>query len=635
MPAEPRPPGPTPADLAWADVFTIHLDPVQLAAERASSVDDPVRVHAVAAAGVADAGRPLPHLERIAASFGPQHDLGHIRAAVGGPAVQAATAIGATAYATGDRVAFASEPDLHTAAHEAAHVVQQQAGVHLSGGVGESGDAYEINADAVADRVVAWQSAADLLPETHTNGVIPKTQRKDRTTSEVGTVAASLLEISPEAHGLVMALTDLSMAKHNAQNALADWRAGRTDLPGAARRIIAAAQRAAPALRRFVESQGRVHGHGSGGFTDDRPTAAVPADEASALQLLREEALDALTNITRTYLTLKEGIAAGRRVTTALIPGVTYAADPEEQVALASMDGVLSPLESMGALIGWKAPRTVDEANVARFRFEACPSDLAGERPDACNLSDADRLTFRAQLRDAWRRAGQVFRDACAPHAATLAKMIKEQRESQKLILDTLIEVVTTAIDVAVPGAGTGAKLGVKLAEKAAGIVGENAIEEARVGGSHTVKMLEALDRTVHAVIDHAVQLVESVEDATLKALSKHALVSRHQFEAKIADLVERYGQQIDPLGLGLSRGEAEVVGPGLYKSVWVAHGDGRRLAQVRVDPGLKGLEEPDRFAFLRWIDPMFESMVDDSPTISSSKVDRLPMPFLTGVDVR
>jgi hypothetical protein len=52
---------------------------------------------------------------------------------------------------------------LHTAAHEAAHVIQQRHGVQLLGGVGEVGDRYERNADAVADRVVAGRSASDLL----------------------------------------------------------------------------------------------------------------------------------------------------------------------------------------------------------------------------------------------------------------------------------------------------------------------------------------------------------------------------------------------------------------------------------------------------------------------------------------
>jgi hypothetical protein len=71
--------------------------------------------------------------------------------------------MGASAYATGNHVVFDRPPDLHTAAHEAAHVVQQAQGVNLYGGVGEVGDAYERHADAVADRVVAGQSAADLL----------------------------------------------------------------------------------------------------------------------------------------------------------------------------------------------------------------------------------------------------------------------------------------------------------------------------------------------------------------------------------------------------------------------------------------------------------------------------------------
>lgn len=73
--------------------------------------------------------------------------------------------MGATAYATGDHVVFASAPDLHTAAHEAAHTVQQKSGVQLKRGVGEVGDAYERHADAVADRVVAGASAEALLDE--------------------------------------------------------------------------------------------------------------------------------------------------------------------------------------------------------------------------------------------------------------------------------------------------------------------------------------------------------------------------------------------------------------------------------------------------------------------------------------
>ncbi len=121
-------------------------------------------VHAIAASGVAGAAAPLPHLAAIQASFG-RHDVSHVRAAVGGAAATASDALGAEAYATGATVAFRDTPSLHTAAHEAAHVIQQQAGVSLKGGVGEAGDAYEQHADAVADAVVRGESAEALLGE--------------------------------------------------------------------------------------------------------------------------------------------------------------------------------------------------------------------------------------------------------------------------------------------------------------------------------------------------------------------------------------------------------------------------------------------------------------------------------------
>lgn len=130
-------------------------------AERAT---DSAAVHEVADRGMSGTAGTLPHMGSIQRLFGPSHDLSGIRSYVGGPAAAAATEIGAQAYARGDQVAFSAPPSLHTAAHEAAHVVQQRAGVHLKSGVGEVGDAYEQNADAVAERVVQGMPAHDLLP---------------------------------------------------------------------------------------------------------------------------------------------------------------------------------------------------------------------------------------------------------------------------------------------------------------------------------------------------------------------------------------------------------------------------------------------------------------------------------------
>jgi hypothetical protein len=125
--------------------------------------------HAIADAGVASGGGPLPFGDRIQGLFG-RHDLSGVRAHTDGAAAHASTALGATAYARGNAIAFGGAPDLHTAAHEAAHVVQQRGGVQLKGGVGQVGDVHERHADAVADRVVAGQSAEALLDDVAPHG---------------------------------------------------------------------------------------------------------------------------------------------------------------------------------------------------------------------------------------------------------------------------------------------------------------------------------------------------------------------------------------------------------------------------------------------------------------------------------
>jgi nucleoid-associated protein YgaU len=139
----------------------VHDEAVQRREGGAQSASD---VQGVAAAGVSGAGTTLPHFDLIQRAFG-RHDVSGIQAHVGGPAAAASDAIGANAYATGSHMAFRESPDLHTAAHEAAHVVQQRGGVQLKGSVGEAGDRYEQHADAVADRVVRGESAEGLLDE--------------------------------------------------------------------------------------------------------------------------------------------------------------------------------------------------------------------------------------------------------------------------------------------------------------------------------------------------------------------------------------------------------------------------------------------------------------------------------------
>src|SRR5271165_1498912 len=85
-------------------------------------------IHEGAEHGTSGGGQALPHLARIQRAFG-RHDLSRTSAHQDPQAMAAARAMGARAYTIGEKIAFAGAPTLHTAAHEAAHVVQQRAGV--------------------------------------------------------------------------------------------------------------------------------------------------------------------------------------------------------------------------------------------------------------------------------------------------------------------------------------------------------------------------------------------------------------------------------------------------------------------------------------------------------------------------
>lgn len=122
-------------------------------------------VRDVATAGTSGGSEPLPYLDRIQSAFG-AHDVRGVRAHTGEAAQESAGALAAEAYTYGSHTVFSKAPSLRTAAHEAAHVVQQRSGsVHLPGGIGQVGDRWERNADAVADRVVRGESAQDLLDQ--------------------------------------------------------------------------------------------------------------------------------------------------------------------------------------------------------------------------------------------------------------------------------------------------------------------------------------------------------------------------------------------------------------------------------------------------------------------------------------
>ena len=122
-------------------------------------------IHGIAQTGFRDAAGSYPFQEQIQQSFGAKHDISSLSAHTGPAARSANAEFGSDAYHQGGNVAFAGEPTLHDAAHEAAHYVQNVGTTQLAGGVGTPNDCYEQHADKVADGVAQGQDVSGLLDQ--------------------------------------------------------------------------------------------------------------------------------------------------------------------------------------------------------------------------------------------------------------------------------------------------------------------------------------------------------------------------------------------------------------------------------------------------------------------------------------
>jgi hypothetical protein len=173
-------------------------------------------IHEAAARGVQTPSGTLPFANTIQPLFG-RHALTTVQAHVGGAATESADAMQAKAFASGNHIVFGGAPDLATAAHEAAHVIQQRAGVHLSGNVGQEGDAYERHADAVAAKVVSGQSAEALLDRfapraagaSHSVGPADSVQRVRENIAPLPKDAVTVAALEALAAAVVQQVADL------------------------------------------------------------------------------------------------------------------------------------------------------------------------------------------------------------------------------------------------------------------------------------------------------------------------------------------------------------------------------------------------------------------------------------------
>ncbi len=156
----------------------------------AGSAPSSDRIEELATEGTRSAGGGLPYGDVIQAAFG-RHRIDNIQTHTGRDATRTADEMGAEAYAVGDHVVLGERTSVHTVAHEAAHVIQQRAGVHCKRSGGDPGDPDERMADEVADRVVAGRSAEDLLDSIAGGGGAPSVQRKVKLVKEQTVLAAA------------------------------------------------------------------------------------------------------------------------------------------------------------------------------------------------------------------------------------------------------------------------------------------------------------------------------------------------------------------------------------------------------------------------------------------------------------
>lgn len=120
--------------------------------------------------GLESTGQPLDAGTRafMEPRFG--RDFSGVRLHTGSAARMGASAVSARAYTVGHNIvlgegesALPTPEGRHLLAHELTHVVQQQSGAHAASGMSVPGDAFERQANAVADAVVGGQSAQAML----------------------------------------------------------------------------------------------------------------------------------------------------------------------------------------------------------------------------------------------------------------------------------------------------------------------------------------------------------------------------------------------------------------------------------------------------------------------------------------
>lgn len=300
--------------------------------------------------------------------------------------------------------------------------------------------------------------------------------------------------------------------------------------------------------------------------------------------------------------------------------------------AAAARHGLQAARQALGAAgrgMGWAPQATRAGADAARFNVEACPADE--ERPGVCTLTPVRREELRRKLDRHTADALTAFTAACQVHQAALDKLIAKDRAGEKFVIDTFADILSTALTAAVPGgkvAGFAVKLGVKF----------GAARLTKAAGAHdpraqTKRMIDVVLTEMAANITGVADLAEQLDDRELidveAEFARLAAAGAPLFERRLAPIIEKYRAEIEPLGHNVSPrdpaavGLASEYGLGDYEVVQIEVAGKRRLAQVShtTKHGLPGTTPQETYAFLRWVDPMFTSMLEGVKTPDTTRV--------------
>lgn len=624
-------------DALWSLLAGNPAAAVQASAQASRDLD-PAIVQAHAAQGISDDGGPLPYLETIQRAFGP-HDVGGIRAHVGGKATAAAGAIGARAYATGAHVAFADTPDLHTAAHEAAHVVQQRGGVHLKRGVGETGDEHEVHADAVADRVVAGGTAIDLLDRyigagPHTPATSGAVQRKGASAAELQGAPGAVLTPQAGAGQLTTHHATVEVEKAKIATLVEQVRSGAVSVEAARPKLATIARAMYAPIQAFADAE-----------RDPTKPGTV-----EALRRWKPDLVDALNEVVRASMVIDQAatasVAGGLKKggLGGLVTGLGSAG-----AGGAELQSVLTTLEIIADPLGWQPPRDLGGADAARNAHQPCRPGAQAERPDVCPMPDASRAGVAGEVITEAIQILEAFKDACDAEAATLERLLKARVEARKAAVDVFVKVVTLGLGMIAPGPGAtvgwmvgGAQIGDKPTDtvESVGKVVKEAIDsemkEAKAAltsmksdpENDTISMIKTMKGVLAQHVRNLGGSLQSLDDLDLVRLRDGLRsITNDVVAAHVRDFVARYRQQIEPIGNFAEErapsGFATGYGDGIAAGIKLGATARPALVKHLHNRGPGGAKERGgRYVFVRWLDADMVPMAGELTPLDASEVE-------------